>query len=252
MRRVREVQLFNFSFLDILATVIGVLLFILLMAILHQSGIADYAEWEQKLNEAQARASAAEEAEVQAKAAYEVARQETQRVRNEATGEAAAMATEAGRLADASQALADQVAAAERRAKELKDRRERLAEQVANQQAAVENEGAEYRLPKAAGGAGASPVHVDCRKEGLVILGLDVTSGVTSREVCPVDDIEKPGGAYRRLIARVKKSRSAGRPEVIVLWVRPDAVDTADKAITAAEEAKAPLGWEPADSNWAF
>ena len=53
-RRRRPIRLFSFSFVDILATTIGVLVFILLMAVLNQSGLVEYSQWTRKLEAAEA------------------------------------------------------------------------------------------------------------------------------------------------------------------------------------------------------
>ena len=87
-----------------------------------------------------------------------------------------------------------------------------------------------------------------------MILGRDVTKGADRRETCLAARIGDPRSAFGRLLRRVKAAalRPSGQEEVVVLWIRPDGIAVANRAMAAARKARVPLGWEPADRDWRF
>ena len=109
-------------------------------------------------------------------------------------------------------------------------------------------------LPKAQQSGTRVPVHVDCQKDRLVILGSDVTKGADRRKTCMAASIAKPASAIGRLLREMRTAagRRSGQEEVIVLWIRPDGIAVANRAMAAARKARVPLGWEPADRDWRF
>ena len=247
MRR-RPIQVFNFSFLDILATTIGVLLFILLLSVLQQSGWGDVVQWQEKLRQAQSDREDAVAAGQRAIAQQEAARRELEEARQAAAG----AATEAAALARESERIEARIKTTRDGMETLSARKSELERRTVELRASVDAPELERKLPKAAGGAEAEPVHVDCGNGALVIMGTDLTLPGRPRETVPISDIPRPDSAFGRLMRDVKENSVAGRAQVIVLWVRPDGIDTADKAIEAARRADVPLGWEPANADWAF
>jgi hypothetical protein len=67
-----------------------------------------------------------------------------------------------------------------------------------------------------------------------------------------VADIDRGESTFGRLLREVSERKNRPDRAVIVLWIRPNAIPTGDKAIRAARNAGAPLGWEPADGDWEF
>lgn len=260
VRRRRQVELFSFSFVDILATTIGVLLFILLMAVLNQSGVTEYAKMAKKVKSAETQREEAARQVKEAEEALRKALDETRRARENASGRAAGFAMQAQEMAAerekqraANEAAQARIRALKAQKDELEKKNKSLSQTLQAQQAQAQTQTQTpaatglQMLPKAKGGAEGVAVHVDCRKDGLVILGSDVTSGDGQREFCPLGEIPSSNSAFGKLVQRTK--RSSG--QVLVLWVRPDGVASADKAIKAAR-GKVPLGWEPADKDWTF
>jgi len=243
MRQRRSVQIFNFSFVDILATTIGVLLFVLLMAVLSQSGVAAYTKLLRTLEDVEQECTEAAGQVQEAKQDYEAAVEEGKKPPPETED----VLKRAASVEKKNQELADLLDEMQERVEELETQKQEAQERIAEAKDA-HPEGAKLMLPKAEGGARATAIHVDCRSNGLVILGTNVQTGKTQRQFCATDDIEKEGSHFRRLVKSVKGQKR----RVIVLWVRPDGVAAADKAIEIATEAEAPVGWEPADKNWAF
>lgn len=251
MRKRRQIAVFSFSFVDVLATTVGVLIFVLLTAVLNVSGVVTRSQWRQDALDAELKHR---DAELGARTTRSVYRRMSRRL------EMARMS-----LADSSEAVRDaQTASSENRRLQAEndtlraqvDRLTARRDRQRRQQAAITREGrgtgSRCRLPLAVGGAAAVPVHVDCRKEGLVILGTDIVGGRADRTSCPRRRIADEHGVFRHLVERVGGRKLMPDRQVVVLWVRPGGIETATKAIKLARAAGAPLGWEPADSDWEF
>lgn len=249
MKRRREPQLFNFSFLDILATTIGVLLFILLFAILDQSQATVVSELEERLKGLRRDAEESTAAVQEAREAYDKAWAETQEARKKASGSAESMAATAQRMAEENRELAAQVQQLRGEIEGLTSRQKALEATLEEKQAMLDSPEGVHVLPKAKGGGRGQPVHVDCRKDGLVIHGL---GGSDDEKIfCKADDVEAENGALSDLLQRIERSQTPRR-YVVVLWIRPDGSRVADKAMPVIRKAGVRLGWEPADSGWVF
>lgn len=251
MRKRRQIAIFSFSFVDVLATTVGVLIFILLTAVLNVSGVVTCSQWRRDAMEAESKRDLAE---LNAQTARSVYRRMSRRL------EMARMA-----LADTSESVreAQEHSAGNRKLQaenetlqaevdRLAARRDSHRRQLAALKREGRSTGARHRLPLAVGGSAAVPVHVDCRKEGLVVLGTDVVGGRADRTACPVHQIANERGVFFHLVDRVRRRKLMPDRQVLVFWVRPDGIESASKAAQVARAAGAPLGWEPADSDWDF
>jgi len=247
------VRLFNFSFVDILATTIGVLLFILLMAVVNQSGLLAHSRWTRAVARAKAGVAKAAEAEKEGKARYEAALERTKGAVAKIPPNAAAVAKRAQEIAEQNTRLAAESRAVRNEVRTLRAGKAAAEREIARLKKS-ESEGKRLKLPVAARKGNEVAVHVDCRRDGLVIIGSDPTKGAESRDRCPTRRIGDANSAFGRLLKRVREVRNSGqaREAVLVLWIRPDGIAAADAAIRAAEEANVPLGWEPAEKDWLF
>jgi hypothetical protein len=256
MRKSRSVQLFSFSFVDILATTIGVLLFILLMAVVNQSGLVEHEMRKRELEEAKAAAAAAEQAERDAEAKFRKARERVKRATSQVPPDAAATAKQAEALADENAALAAKNDAARKQVNALSDQQAELRVKLARfrRELARPEDTNRYVLPKAREGSSKVAVHVDCRADGLAIIGSTVAGGGERRAFCPADRIGSGRSVFGRLLSRLKQGAGSrpGQEQVLVLWIRPDGISTSKAAMKAAKSADVPLGWEPADPDWVF
>jgi len=256
MRKRRDVNLFNFSFVDILATTVGVLLFILLMAILNQSGLAAHTFWTQQLEDAKAEARAATRAARDAQANYASARERARQASTRTRPQAAALARQAQRAADDNARRAAANEQTRKRILALKRSLRQLDADIVRLQktTARPTQGKRLMLPVADKATNKTAVHVDCQRQGLVIIGSKVDAGRASRTLCPASRILDPRSAFGSLLDAMRPADQSGSgPErVLVLWIRPDGIPTADRALRAARRARVPVGWEPADADWTF
>jgi len=256
MKKRRQVQLFNFSFVDILATTIGVLLFILIMAVLNLSGTVAHAEWThqaavagQQVADLAGQLADAQAAHDQAVADHDAAMQAAAGDNHAIAGQVSDLARRNRELDTANQALRDKLSQLQDQAAKLKGQRQALAAAAAEEAPA---DAGHYILPQAHGGAKAIPVHVDCRADGLVIIGRDVKSPRAQRIAIPADAIAAPDSAFRTLVSQVAGKQHGPNREVLVLWIRQAGIVNAYAAIKVAKDTGAPLGWEPALDDWSF
>jgi hypothetical protein len=254
VRRKKSIQLFNFSFVDILATTIGVLLFIMLMAVLNVSGAVAHGEAKRELRgyEAEGRELTSEIAKAEAE--LEGVKKDNDKKRRIAAGDDSELKSEIDGLANANQALEKGNAALTAKATEAEAKIKELEAEIEQAQASKSDSDKQFFLPKAEGGSSATPIHVECSSDGLTILGSDVEKGRDRRVFCPSNQVSSDKGSFGDLVKSVAKTKGAsgaGR-KVIVLWIRPDGLDVAKQAITAARNGGASLGWEPFSEGGAF
>lgn len=159
MRRGRDPQLFNFAFVDILATTIGVLIFILIAATLQNSG---------------------------------------------------------------------------------------LIQQEVHEDSEVPPVGVP-KVPVPDRKTSETPLHIDCRKGELIVLGSDFSQKGIERRAYTEEQIAESGPLWD-LLCHVRDGK--GKATVIVLWIRPDGTDLANKMINLCQRGNIPIGWEPALKDW--
>ena len=251
MRKRRQIAIFSFSFVDVLATTVGVLVFVLLTAVLNVSGVVTCSQWRRDAMEAESRHN---DAERNARAARRVYRRMSRRLETArmALADASESVREAQKRSSENRQLQAENEALRAEVDRLTTRRDSHRRQLATLKRGGRSTGARHRLPLAVGGAAAVPVHVDCRKEGLVVLGTDVVAGRADRTACPSRQIADERGVFFLLVDRVRSRKLMPDRQVLVFWVRPDGIESASKATQVARAAGAPLGWEPADSDWEF
>ena len=215
MRKSRDVQLFSFSFVDILATTIGVLLFILLMAVINQSGFVECSQWAKTVADTESERDQAARDVAQARAQYELAQKQTREAMEDMPPDAKTAARKAQDLAEQNARLATsnrerqkKVAALQEQAAAVENRVQRLRQQP-------DTSGSRrYMLPKAEQRSNEIAIHVDCRSDGVVILGSDVSAANEGRETCPTDDIGKTNSAFGRLIKQLQQ-RPEANPDTV-------------------------------------
>jgi hypothetical protein len=241
----REIQIFNFAFLDILTSTLGALLFIFLLALINQMGLVAADKIIKQIEKAEADLT---NATVAAHAAFgNCTNLQATIVGLEKNS--SGVTQQVVRVAATNQWLIGQIT-------EIKDQTRSASNQVIILQQAISElqkqtpTSGKSMLPTVIGKTDAIPCHVECNKTGLIILGEDVTRQATKRETCPLKQIETPGSTYRRLLARLHSAPN--RRLVLVLWVRPDGVAALEKALPLAKEAGVPVGYEPAETDWVF
>jgi hypothetical protein len=233
MRPRARTEMFNFSFLDILATVLGVLLFILLFAILNQSELHKQSE--------------------------EFERSHLLGKASETLEEGRAEGEKAQDLRAEIEGITPKIESLEKLHKSINEDIEELKEQCESREeniAALEKErerkkGMGMKLPNASGGGRGEPFHIDCTKDGLILLGTNLEEGRDSRKRCSSGDIEKADGPFGKLLKDISSGRRS-KDTVLVLWIRPDGVESGRLAMDAARKAEVRMGYEPADQQWSF
>jgi|GEM_PF-5985736 len=273
-RRPRQVEIFNFSFLDILACTIGLLIFIMVMVFILQSGspVADTgAIVVRKLREASLLRTDAErdtqiagglEAQFDQVRVPEMPDLTRQRdAARSARDEAQANYDQAIRQVASAQAQLDDarltqdraVAATLERAKtDLKvaaDRHSQAEADLARLVAASKETPvvlSPYRRP----GSPAEDfqvLHVDCRADGVVLLETDGNRKITQVGHTSANNLDDVQSDYQHTIA----SHAQLDHPLVLFWVRPDGVTTFTKAREQLPSGT-PFGFEPANADWIF
>jgi len=204
--RKRGVEIFSFSFVDILATTIGVLLFILLIAVLNQSGMAKYADVVRRIEEAKAVRGRTERELENAKQELAQAEEDTrQALENSESSALADMAKEARRLASENEATGQENEQLRQQCRQLEDRRDALDKQRRAMRTRAAASGKKYMLPDAKEGSGEAVVHVDCRADGLTIMGTGLSDDKLKWRFCPKEQVKEDKGAFAELLNDLKK-----------------------------------------------
>jgi hypothetical protein len=205
-RRGRDVQLFSFSFVDILATTIGVLLFILLIAVMNQSGMAEYADVARQIEEAKAAEEQSQHALQTTESDLAEAQEATRRTLEQSGDAKPADLAKQARQISAENAKAKAANDASRRRIELLEiQREAQAKRRRAMRSATTASGKKYMLPQAKEGSNESVVHVDCRSDGVTIMGAALADDKLKWRFCPEADIAKADSAFGRLLVNLKK-----------------------------------------------
>jgi hypothetical protein len=270
--RARQVEIFNFSFLDILACTIGLLIFIMVMVVILQSGsaVADTGQIvAQKLKQAIKFDSAAQrdvriaqslEAQLDsvkpsgqpdlaprrdaARAARDVAQLEA----NDAAARLAAVETalDAARLTRAEseqhlkRATADLVAG--------RQRLDRATAALAAAKLAAKKVPLILSVLKrpGAGSEHYNILHVDCRAKTLVLMA-EQDGKLSEIGQTPLDELDQADSDFQRQLAQYSKMDNP----LVLFWVRPDGDRTFGTAIEKLPAGMA-RGYEPADAQWHF
>lgn len=216
----RDVDIFNFSFLDILSCAVGALIFILVMIILsREEAPADAAPAPRPAATAPAATSAADARERQEQLARQAAR------------------LRAG-LASAATAVTQLTRAIDDRQRELAERRQQRHASKAPPQVryvpVAQGSGA------GPGGTSLRPTHVECRDGHLIIHPGNVK--VRDPQISGID------GPVGKLIERLERNLET---ETLVLWVWPDGIKTFDRFREVTKSRKINHGWEPMVPEWA-
>jgi exonuclease VII small subunit len=271
--RDREVEIFNFSFLDILACTIGLLIFIMVMVFILQSSgpVADSSALiERKLSEAsQAREvathdsqitdaleasldrvqvpdepdlkperDAARDARDAAQAHYDQATRELTAAQSSLDEARLALDRSVARSLDRANADLAAAQAAHRTAEsELTD-----ARQAANTNSVILSP---YRRPGQPDEV-FNILHVDCRADVVILLkvknGKIIEVGRTAS-----NNIKNPQSDFLRIVLEHRLLDHA----LVLFWIRPDGYATYAAAVENLPESTE-YGFEPADSDWSI
>ncbi len=263
-------SIFSVSFLDLLACTLGSLLFIMILLFMHTTNMIDptaappaVRQIENQLKEATGAAAEQEKAlddaaRQTAKVMTELAsaKEEEKRL-NELMG-ASPMDRERlmrGQVADVDAKLtaADKdLAELKRQLEEERAKRERV-ERTRQAIAKSAAEGRKISVPVRGSG---NPMaanftniyHVICSKDGVAITHESATGASKAEGVrVPRGELKERASAF---MAAVGDVRLNSKTHTMILWVRPDGLDTYSQAKNVADESKINVGDEPADADW--
>jgi len=267
-KRSREIEIFNFSFLDVLACTIGLLIFIMVMAFILQAGspVADTAAVIRHRNEQTADLEAAAErdrkiaqsVEMELDQVVPTGDQELISQRNAAR--AGRDTAKAGndlsiKAVAAAQSAVDQ--AAQRESEEaqadLDQARRELAATQAKLVAAI-NAPQVPRvtfLPRRSDGSadvgGADVFHIDCEADHVVIYHSQADGTLHDIGTVSSASLSEPNSAFEKAVSAV----TADSGKRLLFWVRPAGVATFNvaKDLLGTDTS---YGFEPADADWVF
>ncbi len=256
-RRSREIEIFSFSFLDILACTVGALIFIVVMVVCTTADTRGLLQAKQAFEEAKARKSSVETAVE--KASGEAAQAEKNLADTKRKNPAAELV----------QSARDQTQRAEAQIKEQQEQTaqaragiEKLETEQAQQQ--EEKDKAAGRVEVLKGqlsqrGKDESsgkilkmdfeekkliPNVVECAASGVINHG---SPGKRTKEETPQKSLATQESAFRQMLVRIKNSRTK---EYVVFLVRPDGLDAFEKARELAKALQVTMGWEPVNADW--
>lgn len=84
-----------------------------------------------------------------------------------------------------------------------------------------------------------TPRYLECRSDGVVLY--------PSKELIPVDQLQKPNSPLQQLIAELKANRDR---EYLIVALRPNAIDVFNQVRAILEQEKIDIGYEPLDAGW--
>jgi multidrug efflux pump subunit AcrA (membrane-fusion protein) len=272
--RSRQIEIFNFSFLDILACTIGLLIFIMVMVFILQSGspVADTAAIvHRKSDEAQRQKLSADEDTTIANRLEE----QLGRIHDSVKPELRAVRDVAAHQSDSARAAYESTLAQMHTVEAELDtaRRARLEKSNSDMQEALaalkaardRNEAAKALVAQAV----QSPVtaqfsflpswrtgetirdydvlHIDCRGDAVAFLSSDADGNIHESDAFPVSAVGDKDSAFQQRI----DAHALARNPLVLLWVRPDGLDTYHK-VRDALPGNLAFGYEPADAAWRF
>lgn len=270
-RRIKQVEIFNFSFLDILACTIGLLIFIMVMVFILQSDgpVADTgAIISKKLGDAsQFQESVARDAQIAqglesqfdglrtpdqpdlspqrdaARAARDAARARYNSVEQQ-------LAAAQARVDEARLARDRSIADSLQRAKiDLAVAQERYQNAEATLASVIANAKTKHVVPheqRGNHGDNFQVLHVDCHAN-KVELFKELDGALVSLGQTAAENLQDQNSAYQTSVASYRQLGNG----LILFWVRPDGAET---FATAMDEMPKPTscGFEPADADWSF
>jgi hypothetical protein len=266
--RSREIEIFNFSFLDVLACTIGLLIFIMVMAFILQAGspVADTAAVIRHRNAQTVEFEAvaerdrriAQSVEMELDQVVPTGDPELTSLRDAARSARDGAKDENDRLTKAvaaAQSAVDQALqhASEQAQADLDQARRDLGA-AESQLAGVTNAAKVARvtfLPRKSDGSsddgGTDVFHIDCQSDHVVIYHGEVDGSVREIGAVPSTDLALPNAFFEKTLSTV--SSDSGKR--LLFWVRPAGVATFDdaKALLSADTS---YGFEPADADWVF
>ncbi len=271
-RNARQVEIFNFSFLDILACTIGLLIFILVMIFLLQSAtrLTDYKKIIQTkmkaLREVQAEAKSTahiadsiasqlskmrDRRDPQLLLLLQAARKEMRRARQDANARTA-------ELSSLQTGIESQQAIYTQKTKiTLKSLRAILATAMKKLAKLQEEQSAKTRA-NAHSNVFFQPVnshsrkhfnilHILCSSRGLQILDVHKNGGVSVALMTPTDEITDSDSAYRLAVAAISEKHNP----LVIFWIYADGIGAFNLA-KGEIPAGVHYGYEPALHRWKF
>jgi hypothetical protein len=267
-KRSREIEIFNFSFLDVLACTIGLLIFIMVMAFILQAGspVADTAAVIRHRVQQTADLDAAVERDRKISQSVEIQLDQVvptgdpqlisqRNAARAARDEARAENDLSVKAIAAAQATVDQATQreSEKAQADLDQTRRELAATQAKLLAAI-NAAQVPRvtfLPRRSDGSadvgGADVFHIDCEADHVVIYHSQADGSLNEIATVASASLSDPNSAFEKTMSAVT-SDSGKR---LLFWVRPAGVAT----FNVAKDLLGPdtsYGFEPADAAWVF
>ncbi len=271
-RQSRQIEIFNFSFLDIMACTIGLLIFIMVMIFVLQSGanslqdtsqVASHltnqiSQLQQKAADDERVAAQLEEQQMHAIGADPAtlrAWNESRELRDKTIEQAKDLEAEVMQLR----------AMIQSKQIDRKKLERSLAEAEAQlAQATKDHAAADVALSSASASVdqhhvlvhqvkvpGASTefnvVHVDCRANEVVIMRIPLNGKAALLGSTPANQISDPRSAFQQILGRERTNDKT----VIVFWVRPAGQITFDRARGSLPNGMT-FGYEPAGDDWKF
>jgi hypothetical protein len=266
--RSREIEIFNFSFLDVLACTIGLLIFIMVMAFILQAGspVADTSavvrRREQQTTELEAAAQRdrviAKSVEMELDRVVPTGDPQLVVERNTARSARDAAKSEGDRLTKdvaAAQAAVDQALQheSEQAQANLTDAHQQLASATSELDTATAAAKVNHVtfLPRKSDGSaddgGNDVSHIDCEADRLVIYHGETDGSLSVVGTVPASEVATPGSLFQKTLSSV--SSDSGKR--LLFWVRPDGLATFDDAkVLISSDIQ--YGFEPADADWNF
>jgi hypothetical protein len=271
-RNARQVEIFNFSFLDILACTIGLLIFILVMIFLLQSAsrLTDYKKIIQTkmkaLREVQAEAKSTAhiansiEAELSKMRdrrdpklllLLQAAREEMRRARQDANVRTA-------ELSSLETGIESQQAVYTQQTQVTLDSLHGKLAAAMRQLAKLQEEQSAAKKSNAYSGVFFQPVnssrakhfnilHVLCSSRGLQILDVHKNGGVSVALLTPTSEIGDADSAYRLAVAAISERHNP----LVIFWIYAGGIDAFNQA-RGEIPAGVHYGYEPALHRWKF
>jgi len=224
--RSQQVDIFNFSFLDIIACTVGALIFVLVMFMLHASHEAVEAASPKREKEIIASIADIEKAKNELK----ILEDKHSAARNQAEKMGLGMDITSEKLKAEKESTKNEIVRLTSQVKEL----EQKASQAKNAPVGI---WIEVLPPRE--GAERKPHLVECRSDGIYIFEERISESL--------ERTKDPSSRWNALRARVDESPA---DEFILFLVRPTGVGTFRELHSQLKRLKTPQGYEPILSHW--
>jgi hypothetical protein len=271
-RRSRQIEIFNFSFLDILACTIGLLIFIMIMIFVLQSGgnslqtnAAAEAHFTNQIASLQLRAADDERIAVQLEeqqmkaigAAPDtlIAWNKARTLRDATLQQRIELESDVMQLKASIQSKEVDKTKLDRLLVNAEARYAQASKDTATAQAAFsaastrvdEHHVLVHQIKVPGANADFYVIHVDCRLNEVAIMELPMNGKAKLLGRTPANQLNNAQSSYQQILNQHRNNEKV----VVVFWVRPDSHDTFQEA-KASVPSGMNCGYEPASDDWKF